>query len=33
MCEKTFYNQELEIDLTDYVDNKQEVWFIAKRSS
>ena len=30
MIEKTFTNNELEIELTSYIDNKQNIWFKGK---
>ena len=30
MIEKTFANDELEIELTSYIDNKQIIWFRGK---
>ena len=30
LIEKTFANDELEIELTSYIDNKQNIWFKEK---
>ena len=30
MIEKTFVNKDLEIELTSYIDDKQNVWFRGK---
>ena len=30
MIEKTFVNDELEIELTSYIDDKQNIWFKGK---
>lgn len=30
MIEKTFTNNELEIELPSYIDNKQNIWFKGK---
>ena len=30
LIEKTFTNNELEIELTSYIDNKQNIWFKGK---
>ena len=30
MIEKKFANEDLEIELTSYIDNKQNVWFKGK---
>ena len=30
MLEKKFANKELEIELTSYIDNKQNIWFKGK---
>lgn len=31
LIEKTFTNNELEIELTSYIDNKQNIWFKGKK--
>ena len=30
MIEKTYSNEEMNIDLTSFLDNKQDIWFLGK---
>ena len=30
MLEKKFFSEDLGIELTSYIDNKQNIWFIGK---
>ena len=31
LCEETFYNSDLEINIKGYIGGKQNVWFIGKK--